>query len=154
MKNKTTLILEKNYLNLGMKGEIIKVNPGYAFNYLIPNNIAKPVTKGFLKHYQMFIELDSQQKGEKIIEANKINLYLKNFTKVQLYKKTGDHFHIFGSINEKDVIDHVYYMTGIQLTKKQISMPNINKIGVFDININLMEDISNYMRIHINPINL
>jgi len=154
MKKKTTLILQKNYLNLGKKGEIIKVNPGYAFNYLIPNSIAKHVTKGTLKHYQMFSELDSKQKEQETNKAKQIYVYLQRINKIKLYKKSGDKLHIFGSITDKDIINQLDKIIGIKLTKKQLNIPQINQIGLFNIQINLIKDLSYNMKFHIIPIDL
>ena len=42
------LILTETIDTLGLEGDIVKVKAGYGRNFLIPNNLAVPVTKANL----------------------------------------------------------------------------------------------------------
>ena len=63
------IILLKSYENLGKVGEIVKVKPGFARNYLIPNKIASLATDQNIKALEVFLK--SQENKE---AKNRINL--------------------------------------------------------------------------------
>ena len=50
------IILLQTYEKLGKAGEIINVKPGFARNYLIPNQIASVATKKNIKSLESFLK--------------------------------------------------------------------------------------------------
>ena len=62
------VILREHVENLGERGEIVKVAPGYARNYLLPRKLALPATLGNRKHVERerrIVEArEAQRKGE------------------------------------------------------------------------------------------
>ena len=47
------IVLTQDVANVGNAGEIVEVRPGYARNFLIPQNLAIPATKGALKQAEL-----------------------------------------------------------------------------------------------------
>ena len=70
MVKKIDVILTKNHSNGEKKGNIINVSSGYAFNYLIPNQIAEIATEKKIKHIKMFEEIEKKQKVANEVEVN------------------------------------------------------------------------------------
>lgn len=154
MKKKINVILTTNNKNLGNTGKIIKVSSGFAFNYLIPNNLAKKITKGIIKHNNMLQNIQNKQVKEIKKNAEIIQNELNNIKQINIYKKTGDYKQIFGSITEKEIINKLYRITGIQINKKSIHIPTMNTIGLFSINIILITNINIDIPINILPENI
>nr|QCI06083.1 ribosomal protein L9 [Delesseria sanguinea] len=154
MKKKIQLILTKDYAHIGKKNKVIQVTRGYAFNYLIPNEIAEIATKNKIKHLKMFQVIQDKKLQDNEIKAKQLENNLKLIKKISFLKKTGDENYIFGNINEKDIIEKIFKFTGIKLNKKQIKIPNIKKVGKFQIEINLFYDKYYQLKLNILPINI
>lgn len=154
MKKKINIILKDNHPQLGKKGQIIKTSLGFAFNYLIPRKLAQKVTKGTIKHNNMFIKIQNEQTEKNQQIAESIKNKLNQINHINLYKKTGDYKQIFGSISEKEIIYQLYNITGIQLSKKNITLPNINTVGSFTINIDIMNQSQINILLNILPKNI
>nr|YP_009511349.1 ribosomal protein L9 [Gracilariopsis longissima]AXI97226.1 ribosomal protein L9 [Gracilariopsis longissima]UAD89142.1 ribosomal protein L9 [Gracilariopsis longissima] len=151
MKKKTTVILKKNFVNLGQMGNIVKVNLGYALNYLIPNNIAEIATIGKLRHYEMFLDIKNKKLNEIDNKMKVIQQKLNQITKISLKKKSGSNSQIFGSVSDKDIILSILYCTQEKLDKKNIYLPSIKKLGIYNINIILSSDIKVQLKLQILP---
>jgi len=154
MTKNITVIVKKTHTNLGTKGDILKVSPGYAFNYLLPNNLVEIATKGKIKHFEMFKKIANQKQD--ILKANiiKIKNKIENIKKISIKKKIGKEQQIFGSINEKDIIQEILKQTGNKLEKKQIQIPEIKSIGIFDIKLKFIENESCFLKLQIIPENI
>lgn len=151
MKKNTTVIIKQNNSKLGDRGNIIKITHGYAFNYLIPNNLVELATKGKLKHAQMLKKIKTQRLEELEIQAKSIKENLEQISKISIKKKVGENQQIFGSVNEKEIITAIFNFTGQKLEKKQIYIPDIKKIGIYSIQIHILYDISVTIKLQILP---
>ena len=66
------VILNQDVHNLGEEGDVKDVAPGYARNYLIPQNLAVPHTKGNLalfEHRRAAIEKRKEEKRKEALSA-------------------------------------------------------------------------------------
>nr|QCI08753.1 ribosomal protein L9 [Sphondylothamnion multifidum] len=154
MNKKITIILKKNQSHLGKKGIITKVSRGYAFNYLIPNNIAEIANEKTIKHFQMFETIANKKNEANQIEAKKLNNILQQINKIVITKKSGDKKQFFGSINEKEISKIILECTGKILDKQQISIDNTKNISVSNFNISTYHNIECTLKLHILPENI
>nr|QCI04072.1 ribosomal protein L9 [Antithamnionella ternifolia] len=154
MKKNITVIVKQTHDNLGEKGQVLKVSPGYAFNYLLPNNLVELATKGKIKHFNMFTKIANQKKDIVKMEAIKLKNQIQQIKKISIKRKIGQQQQIFGSINEKDIIQKILEQTKSKLDKKQIQIPEIKNTGIFNILIKFIENESCYLQIQIVPENI
>nr|WDA99362.1 ribosomal protein L9 [Galdieria yellowstonensis] len=152
-KNKQYIevFLYNNIKSLGQKGNIIKVSPGYARNYLIPHNLAEIVNQDNLKK---FINIQNRIKNkEKTLENyfNNLRSYINQIYILNIKKKAGKNGLIFGRINEKEIVKIIYDLTNYKLNKKQISMPEIKYIGAYKVTLNLSNEIHAPIKLQIIP---
>nr|YP_009315222.1 Ribosomal protein L9 [Titanophycus setchellii]SCW23677.1 Ribosomal protein L9 [Titanophycus setchellii] len=150
-KKKIQLILNLNQKHLGNHGDIIKVNPGYAKNYLLPKKIAEPITKNKLNYIRYKTKQDKLILEAKQKLALDTKSQLEAIYKFSIKRKVSEHDHIFGSINDKDVVEIIKNITGITLEKSQVTLPEIKNIGLYDISIQLMPDIDVQLKLQILP---
>nr|YP_009774005.1 50S ribosomal protein L9 [Caulacanthus okamurae]QIZ74622.1 50S ribosomal protein L9 [Caulacanthus okamurae] len=151
MKKKTLIILKKTNFNIGQKGELLKVSKGYAFNYLIPQNIADLATSGRLKHFQTLKKVREEKLQVSKIKANTILLNLQSIKKISIYKKSSDKQQIFGRVQEKEIINEILSYTGYQFDKKQINIPDIKSNGSYVVNINVLNTTKTNINLNIIP---
>ncbi|MCI5219403.1 MAG: 50S ribosomal protein L9, partial [Candidatus Electrothrix sp. LOE2] len=89
------VILKKTIDTLGREGEIVHVKPGYARNYLIPQNMASSVTKAGLARLQREQETIEKRRAEEQKHAEKLAAQLENMT-VIITRKVGREGRLFG----------------------------------------------------------
>lgn len=98
------IILKQTIDNLGLEGDIVTVKPGYARNYLIPQDKAEVVNKASLarlKHQQQAI--NARRETEKKF-AKKITAKLES-TVITISRRVGEGSRLFGSVSTKDIAD-------------------------------------------------
>nr|YP_009394214.1 ribosomal protein L9 [Rhodomela confervoides]ARW62776.1 ribosomal protein L9 [Rhodomela confervoides] len=154
MVKKIDVILTKNHSNGEKKGNIINVSSGYAFNYLIPNQIAEIATEKKIKHIKMFEEIEKKQKVANEVEVNLVKEKIEKIQKISIYKKVGENSIIFGSITEKDISRWLTKYTDIKINKKQIKMPDTKNIGITYMEIQIKQKIVSKILIQIIPTNI
>lgn len=150
-KKTIQLILNNKIEHLGESNDIITVTSGYARNYLLPNKLAEPVTKGRLNYLNKISHKKEQIKKEKIANYQKIKEQLDTIYKFSIKKKISDSNQIFGSVNEKEIIQIINNQTGFTLEKTQIIMPEIKNLGVYTVNIVLFNNIQTNIQLQILP---
>ena len=154
MKKTIQIILKKTDSRLGSKNDIKLVALGYAFNYLIPQQIAKIATKGEIQHINMLN--NSRSKKEKLIHVDNINIKnnLQRITKINIRKKIGKNKQIFGSITENEIAEIIEILTQKSISKQNIELPYIKKIGIYTIKISISNTIEARIVLHILPLTI
>nr|YP_009510940.1 ribosomal protein L9 [Gracilaria gracilis]AXI96613.1 ribosomal protein L9 [Gracilaria gracilis] len=152
MRKKITVILKKNLANLGQVGTIVNVSSGYAFNYLIPYDFAHLATNGRLKHHKMLLNIKQKKLDNIKDKLQIITQKLNKIAKISIKKKVGNTNQIFGSVSDKEIISNLLYFTGEKLEKKNFYIPNIKKIGIYNLDIMLTKDIKVSIKLQILPV--
>ena len=95
------VILRQDVDKLGSRGQMVKVAPGYARNFLLPNKIAVPATEANRKIVEMerqaHVRKEAKQKGEAEDLAK-----LVNGVNVTIMQKAGENDQLFGSVTSKE----------------------------------------------------
>lgn len=154
MKKEIKIIVKKNMPHIGDVGTITKARLGYVLNYLLPNNIVDIATPGKLKHAHMLQQIQLKKIEAIQSKAIEIKNNLEKIPKISIKKKTGDQQQIFGSVSEKDIINYIFQMTGEKLDKKQITIPVIKEIGIYSIEIKIIDNIQVILKLQILPDNI
>nr|YP_009395040.1 ribosomal protein L9 [Polysiphonia stricta]ARW63602.1 ribosomal protein L9 [Polysiphonia stricta] len=154
MKKKINLIVTKDNLHNLTKGSLINVSRGYAFNYLIPNQIAEIASQGKIKHIQMFQEINKKKKEERNINEALLEKNIKKIKKISIYKKKGENNLIFGSVTEKDIIKWITKYTNLKINKTQIKIIEAKSIGTSYIEINVNTKINTQIALELIPMNI
>jgi large subunit ribosomal protein L9 len=123
------VILLKDLTGLGRKGDIKDVSDGYANNYLIAKSLAQPATPQLIAKTQN----ENKQQQEKLKKQadwqQKIKSKLDGKTLI-FSVKTGANNQIYGSIQDVDVAKKIKENFGVELDRKQLSVPHgMKKIG-------------------------
>ena len=98
------VILNKTIDNLGLEGDLVNVKPGYARNYLIPQQIAMPVNKQNLARLQQQKETIEARLEKERKEAGTLADKLSNVT-IEIARRVGDEDRLFGSVTSADIAD-------------------------------------------------
>jgi large subunit ribosomal protein L9 len=133
------VILLKNVPNLGKKFDLKNVKPGYARNFLIPQKLAIPATKGNLTWQEKELAR-LKLKEEQRIKSQKEMLKKLNNLKLEIPVKTGIKGELFEKINSSKIVE-VLEKQGFKLKKENIILKeSINKVGEYTIPVSFGED--------------
>jgi len=134
------VILTQNVPQLGQKYDVKKVAPGYARNYLIPKNLAKPATKKNLKWLESRQELVKEQQEKQRTEAQNTAKMLEDKT-ITISTRVGEKGQLFEHI-KADRIAEKLSEEGFSIDKKQIVLSeSLDELGTHEVTIKLIGDI-------------
>lgn len=154
MKKTINIIIKDHNSSLGPINSHKKVALGYAFNYLIPKQIAEIATKGKLKHITMLNNIQSEKRKTSLAKNLLKKEYLDKRKKINIRKKIGQNQQIFGKINENEITQNILQNTGQFINKKQIHLPNIKTIGIYNIKIDIDDTLYTFIQVQIIPNNI
>ena len=146
------LILLENILNLGNIGDKVKVKNGYGRNYLLKKGKALR----FNKENQDFV-------SKKKDELNKKNIEVKNKFKeisdvvnkksFSISKESKENGELYGSIKPKEITNLIKEKLNVEVSPSQIILKNnLDKIGVYKVDINFHSEVKAQISIKINKI--
>ena len=142
------VILLEDFEGLGASGEIVRVKPGYARNYLFPRGIALRSSK----KNRAVAEERKRNKELKSKRLNKANESLANkINKIELTfeAQVGDEEKMFGAITSKD-IHKALEEKGIALDKNSILLDeSIKALGIYHIPIKLDSELKAELKIYV-----
>ena len=134
------VILNQDVHNLGEEGDVKDVAPGYARNYLIPQNLAVPHTKGNLALFEHRRAAIEKRKEEKRKEALSLKEKLSGL-KITIDMTSGDTGRLFGSVTNANIADELQKL-GFQIERKRIELPEhaLKMTGVYSVKVKLYDN--------------
>lgn len=145
------VVLKENIQKLGKSNDLVKVAAGYARNFLIPNKMAIIATNGILKQQKFYAAIKEEKLKIAKEDAKKIQQLLEEIQKFSVSKKTGDGQHIFGSVTEKEIAQIIKNATNIDIEKQNIFLPEINTVGIYNIEIKLLSQVTANVQLQVLP---
>lgn len=135
------VILKEDVNNLGYKGDVVNVKPGYARNYLIPQLKAVIATESALK---MLAE-DNRQRAHKL-EKIKADAEAKaatlNGVSVTIATKASESGKVFGSVTTIQIAETLA-AKGLEVDRKTIALKEaLKELGKFAVVIKLHKEVS------------
>jgi large subunit ribosomal protein L9 len=143
------VILLEKVANLGQLGEIVKVKPGYARNYLIPKGKAKRATDANVAQFeQRRAELEKAQ-NENQTAAQEHAAKLEGLM-VQVTQKAGVDGRLFGSVTNYD-ISEALKAQGFEVPKAAVRLPHgpLKQIGDYEILLDLHTDAKAHIKVSV-----
>ena len=137
----TDVILLERVEKLGQMGQVVKVRPGYARNYLLPQKKALRATKENLTYFEsQRAQLEANNLQRKT-EATEIGGKLEGLT-VVLIRQAGESGQLYGSVSARDVADAVTE-AGFTIEKRQVILDRpIKNLGLHAVRVALHPEVS------------
>lgn len=126
----------------GKKGDIKEVPNGYAQNFLIKNNLAKPANNESMAELKGKQKAKEKQDAEVLAEAKELKALLeKEETVVKINAKAGEDGRLFGSIPSKQIADALNKQYKIKIDKRKIELDQpIRALGFTQVPVKLHPD--------------
>ncbi|HET8934792.1 MAG TPA: 50S ribosomal protein L9 [Polyangiales bacterium] len=130
------VILKRDVDKLGSAGELVRVRPGFARNFLLPRALAVVATDSNVKHIEherkLAVAAAAKQKGAAEGQAAQINGVV-----VEIAAQAGEGDRLFGSVTSRDVAEALH-KRGIELDRKHIELADaIKALGEYDASARL-----------------
>lgn len=138
----TEILLLSDVENLGKAGDVIKVADGYARNYLLPKDLAAPVSQHALRRLEKLRkereELARIQKAEAQDKAAKLSN-----ASVTIRAKTVDGTRLYGSVGAADIVAALETGSKVTVDKSQVQLDEpLKEVGTFDIIVKLHPEVT------------
>lgn len=143
------VILIEDVKSLGKKGEIVKINDGYARNYVLPKKLGIEATTKNLNDLKLKRANDEKVAQEKLEAAKAFAKVLEEST-VEVKMKLGRDGRTFGSVSSKEIAEEAKKQLNFDIDKKKIVLNEpIRTLGVHIIQIRLHKDVIAKMNVHV-----
>ena len=135
------VILLERIEKLGQMGEVVSVKPGYARNYLLPQNKAVTASEDNRAHYERQRTQLEAQNLEGKNDAESVGKKMAG-TFVTMVRQAGDAGQLYGSVNARDITNGLLE-AGYDVTRNQVSLAQpIKSIGLHEVRIALHPEVS------------
>jgi len=148
MATATHVLLQADVDNLGTGGEVVKVRPGFARNYLLPRGLAVQATASNLARVEELKKAAAARKLQEAAVAQELAKKLEG-SSVKISRQTGDEGKMYGSVTSKDIVE-AFEKSGIKLERRQIQLAEpIKTIGTFDIPVKLHSAVTVTLKVEV-----
>lgn len=146
------IILLENIINLGNIGDKVKVKPGYGRNYLLKQGKALRFNKENLDYVTKKKD-ELNKKNTELKKKYKETAQLINNKSFTFNKESKENGELYGSIKPKEISTKIYESIKVEIKPSQIVLKNdLNKIGIYKIDINFHSEVSAKISIKIDKI--
>ncbi len=114
------VILREHVEHLGARGDVVKVTPGYARNYLLPRKLALAVTENNRRQIGREKKLAEVRDMEERSAAEAVAARLGALD-IQIARRTGENDALYGSVTSADIADALKEQ-GFEVDKRKIQL--------------------------------
>lgn len=144
------VILNDHVPNLGERGDVLEVKPGYARNFLIPKGLAYEATPANVARFQAeqrrWEQRQVKEKASAAELAEKLSGMELTFT-----RRAGQEDTLYGSVTAVDIAEALA-AKGFALDRRKVALDqHIKRLGTYTVELHLHTDISVPVVVHVKP---
>ena len=126
----------------GGEGDVVDVAQGFAENYLYPNRMALPATKGNLKQLEERRHNIAKREEKRLADAAALKETLEGKS-IKVEARIGEEGQLFGSVTAANIADAIKDQLDVEIDRKRIGRSQAIKMaGRHEVEINLYRDIN------------
>jgi large subunit ribosomal protein L9 len=138
MSKNVEVLLRENVKTLGRCGDVVKVSPGYARNFLLPRRIAivanEENKKAMLRRRALLDVEEAKRDAEVQKRVDSLNGIM-----VATKAKADEHGHLYGSVNPATIVE-LLARAGHRYEEKDVRMEPIKELGTHPVKIHVHGD--------------
>jgi large subunit ribosomal protein L9 len=132
MANHVHVILRRDVDKLGHAGELVRVKPGFARNYLLPRSLAVVATDDNVRHVEHERKMAVAQSAKLKSQAEGTAAQINGIS-VEIAAQAGEGDKLFGSVTTRDVSEALH-KRGIEIDRKHLELAApIKALGEYDV---------------------
>jgi large subunit ribosomal protein L9 len=142
------VILREDIDKLGTRGEVVKVTPGYARNFLLPRRLAVAANESNKKIVEQ--ERQAHLRKEAKLQADAADLgKMMGGVEVTIAQKAGENDQLFGSVTSNDIAVALEKQ-GYTIDRRKVHLEEpIKTLGDFKVALRLHKDVSVEIPVHV-----
>lgn len=135
------IVLRADVEQLGKKGDLLTVAPGYARNYLVPRGLAMVASKGAEKQAAAMRRNREARDAREREQAQALVAKL-TATPVQVPARAGEGGKLFGSVTAADIASALEAASGVPVDRRSVTLDEpIKALGVSEVEVALHADV-------------
>jgi large subunit ribosomal protein L9 len=140
------VILQENLENLGHIGDIVKVAPGYARNYLIPKGFALLANEKNTKAME-HAKRQLEYKKNKMLEQAKALVAKIEAITLNLVHQAGEEGKLFGSVTNMELAEQLKTL-GLEIDRKKIVLVEpIKQLGEYNVIVKIHPEVTANLKV-------
>ena len=142
------VILRSDVEKLGTQGQVIKVTPGYARNFLLPKGLAIPATASNMKIVDQQRQASLRKEAKLASDARDLGAMMAHVN-LTFRQKSGEDDQLFGSVTSQD-IQELLEKQGYKIDRKKIVLEHpIKTLGDHKVTLKLHKEVSIELPVHV-----
>src|SRR6202167_170970 len=142
------VILREDIVNLGSRGSVVKVTPGYARNFLLPKKMAVAATESNKKIVEQERQAHLKRDAKETSDATEL-AKLMAAVEVTIAHKAGENDQLFGSVTAADIATALEKQ-GYTIDRRKVNLEEpIKKLGDYKATVKLHRVVRVEMRVHV-----
>ncbi len=142
------IILRERIEKLGGRGDVVKVSPGYARNYLLPKRLAVLATPANMKQIEQEKAAAVRREAKEKQDAEALAQQLSQLS-LQVRRKVGETEVLYGSVTSMDIAE-MLAAKGFALDRRKIDLPEaLKSLGQHDVGIKLHREVTAFVKVEV-----
>jgi large subunit ribosomal protein L9 len=134
------IVLRADVNNLGNKGDLVEVAPGYARNYLVPKGLAIAASAGTTRQAEA-MRRSRQVRDRREKEGAEATARQLAAKRIEIKARSGEGGRLFGSVTSTDIAEAIEAQTGIHLDRRKLHLEPIKTLGTHEVPVRLHSDV-------------
>ena len=136
------IVLLEDVKALGKKGQIVKVNDGYARNFILPKKLGIEATTKNLNDLKLQKANEAKLAAEQLEAAKELGKKLEEAS-ITVTIRAGEGGRAFGSVSGKEISQAISSQLGLDIDKKKLVLPEpLKTFGTHEVPIKLHKDVT------------
>jgi len=131
------VLLRKSVPSLGRVGDVVRVRPGYARNYLLPHGIAVEPSKENLRLVEKDKAVEAAEEAERAKQRAELLAKIAAVA-LTIEAKSNPEGHLFGSVGAKQVADALA-AKGFPVEERHVRLEPVKQLGEYEVVVHLAE---------------
>ena len=142
------VILREEIDKLGRRGDVVKVTPGYARNYLLPKRLAVAANDSNKKIVEQEKQAYLRRESKEIGDASDLAKLMAS-VEVTIAQKAGENDQLFGSVTAQD-ISAALERAGYTIDRRKINLEEpIKALGDYKVTVKLHREVTVELPVHV-----
>jgi large subunit ribosomal protein L9 len=142
------VILREDVEKLGTRGQMVKVTPGYARNFLLPRRLAVAATEANKKIVEQERQGHLRREAKLVADAGDLAKMMETVS-VTISQKAGENDQLFGSVTSKDIAEALEKQ-GYTIDRRKIVLDEpIKTLGEFKVPVRLHKEVTTEIAVHV-----
>jgi len=142
------VIMQEDVDKVGKSGELVRVRPGFARNYLLPRQLAVAATTAAVRRIEhekaVATSRAEKEKKEAQGEAGRLSALV-----IKIERKAGGDGRLFGSVTAKDV-EVALHALGATIDKRKIHLAEpIKAVGSHEVSVKLGKSVTVALKVEV-----